>query len=278
MLLELAIGDAYGAGFEFAPMEKVHQFNDANAYQQHEFGMPRGSYTDDTQMSLAIAELLIGDTEWTRENIADQFVTCFKRDERLGYSQGFHQFLISVNSGSEFIDKINNKSMRNGAAMRSAPLGVIAKIDELTAMCEVQASLTHNTDIGIKSSQAAALAAHYFIYQHGQVEHLTEFVSEFSKYHWNDNWKDGVACCAEETINALLTTLKNADNLKDVLIKSVSFGGDVDTVSSLALAISSSSCLYENNLPDVLFEELENHDYGRDYLSATAHKLMALAK
>ena len=276
MLLELAIGDAYGAGFEFAPQEKIDRYNDLSTYQQHEFGMPRGTYTDDTQMSLAIAELMIDGVEWTRENIANRFVECFKRDERLGYSQGVHAFLTSIKDGDEFLAKINPNSTRNGAAMRSAPLGIIKNIDDLMVMCDIQAGLTHNTDIGIKSSQATALAAHYAIYQLGETKHLTEFVNEYTKHTWNDNWKKEVACCAEETTNALLTTLKSSESLKDVLINSVNFGGDVDTVSALSLAIASLSKQYECNLPDFLFEELESGTYGHDYLVTTGQKLMAL--
>ena len=75
MLLELAIGDAYGAGFEYADIEYVKQHNNLFNYVKH----PRhklipGSYTDDTQMSIAIAEMIISKEPWTRENLADKFV------------------------------------------------------------------------------------------------------------------------------------------------------------------------------------------------------------
>lgn len=58
MLLELAIGDAYGAGFEFA--DEMLWANDFSGYVRH----PRpffeaGHCTDDTQMSLAIAETIV---------------------------------------------------------------------------------------------------------------------------------------------------------------------------------------------------------------------------
>ena len=43
-------------------------------------------YSDDTQMSLAIAELVIEEKDWTSQLIADKFVAVFKRDERFGYS------------------------------------------------------------------------------------------------------------------------------------------------------------------------------------------------
>lgn len=273
MLLEIAIGDAYGAGFEFSSREKITTYNDLSQYHEHELGFKAGNYTDDTQMSLAIAELLIAKTKWTRENIADKFVECFKRDERLGYSKSLYLFLQSINTGTEFINKMKPHSSRNGAAMRSAPLGYIHDVDTLLAISALQASLTHDTEIGHKSSQAVALSSHYYIYNLGAKENLTEFVSEYTKFKWNDNWSAPVACCGEETVNALLTVLKQSTSLKETLIKSVAFSGDVDTVAALGFGIASLCEAYERTLPRFLFTELENKKYGKDYLESIDQKL-----
>jgi len=276
MLLEIAIGDAYGAGFEFSPIDKVNTYNNLTSYQQHGLGMPAGTYTDDTQMSLAIAELLIDKTPWTRENIVEKFVACFKRDERLGYSKGFYQFLQSINNGREFLNNMKPISTRNGAAMRAAPLGIVSNIDDLLNMAELQASVTHNTEIGIKSAQAVALMAHYFIYNQGNKHQLLEFVSDFTQFTWKDNWQGEVACCGEETVHALFTVIKNTERLNDVLIESVNFSGDVDTVASLALCIAKLSGEFETTLPEFLYSQLENGTYGNQYLRAKGNELMSL--
>src|SRR4051812_4424233 len=89
--LELAIGDAYGACFEFAPAEFVGRHNAATAYPCHPdpgraADVPAGRYTDDTQMSVALAEHIIDGNEWTAEAVADRFVHTFHRDPRRGYS------------------------------------------------------------------------------------------------------------------------------------------------------------------------------------------------
>lgn len=278
MLLEIAIGDAYGAGFEFSPRAKITQFNDLTAYHEHELGLSAGRYTDDTQMSLAIAELLIEGHPWSRETIAEKFVTCFKRDVRQGYSAGFFEFLKSINSGNEFLQKINPHSTRNGAAMRSAPIGIIASEDAVLGLAELQASLTHNTEIGIKSAQAVALAAHYFIYKKGSKGSLSEYVSDVTGYHWRDDWNQSVACCGKETVHALLTVLKRSETLTDVLLSSVAFGGDVDTVAAVGLGVASLSHEYETGLPEFLTRDLENGIYGRDYLRQVGMTLMSLKR
>ncbi len=95
MLLKLAMptagyayADAYGAGFEYADEMIVN--NDLSRYVEHpRFRLNPSSYTDDTQMSIAIAEIIVAQAPWTVEVLADSFVKAFKRDEREGYARSF---------------------------------------------------------------------------------------------------------------------------------------------------------------------------------------------
>lgn len=92
MLLELAIGDAYGAGFEYA--DEMLLENDLSHYVQHpRHNIKPGCYTDDTQMSIAIAETIISQAPWTPELLANNFVKAFKRDSREGYAGRFYEFV-----------------------------------------------------------------------------------------------------------------------------------------------------------------------------------------
>ncbi len=91
MLVELAIGGAYGAAFEYAT-EMIAPHNDGRHYSKHpRHNILPGCYTDDTQMSIAIAEALVSGDPWTPENLADRFVAVFKRNPRNGYSHHFQQ-------------------------------------------------------------------------------------------------------------------------------------------------------------------------------------------
>lgn len=276
MLLALAIGDAYGAGFEFAEREKIEQHNNLLQYQQHGLGINPGCYTDDTQMSLAIAELLIEQQPWTPLNIANKFVACYQRDRRLGYSSGFQHLLDNIQDGADLLAQIHPDSERNGAAMRAAPIGIISEIAPLLAFAKMQAQITHNTPIAIASAQAIALAAHYFIYQLGHKTKLTAFVSHHSAMVWDDNWQDEVPCSAWETVNAVLTLLSHCNSATQILRQGVDFGGDVDTVTAVALAIASQSEQYQQDLPAFLIRDLEHGAYGVDYLQQLSAQLMAL--
>ncbi|BAY79371.1 ADP-ribosylation/crystallin J1 (plasmid) [Nostoc linckia NIES-25] len=50
--------------------------------QHPRFRLIPGNYTDDTQMSIAIAEVIVAQAPWTAEVLAQSFVTAFKRDPR----------------------------------------------------------------------------------------------------------------------------------------------------------------------------------------------------
>lgn len=90
-----ALGDAYGFCFEFAEPEHVAAHNDLRFHPPPDRDFAPGSYSDDTQMQLALAELIVSGKEWSRESIADAFVSTFKRDPRPGYARRFAAFLSS---------------------------------------------------------------------------------------------------------------------------------------------------------------------------------------
>jgi ADP-ribosylglycohydrolase len=73
MLVELAIGDAFGAGYEYTGRVDRHELE--LAYVQHPThrGTRPGMYTDDTQMSLAIAEALVEQKPWSKSSLSKFF-------------------------------------------------------------------------------------------------------------------------------------------------------------------------------------------------------------
>src|SRR5207237_10064025 len=121
-----------------------------------------GCYTDDTQMSVAVAEAIVSDEPWAPEALAQQFVAAFQRDPREGYAGGFYAFLQEVRDGADFLARIRPDSDKSGAAMRAGPIGVCRPIAEVIRRCTIQAALTHNTPDGVNAAVAAALTTHYF--------------------------------------------------------------------------------------------------------------------
>ncbi len=276
MLVELAIGDAYGAGFEFAPDEFVATHNTLSAYVQHpRYTQKPGSYTDDTQMSLAIAETLIANDPWTPEVLASRFVTAFKRDPRQGYASRFYEFLLSVNDGKEFLAKIQGTSDKSGSAMRVTPVGILPTIEQVIEAATIQAKLTHNSPNGINAAIAAALMSHYFLYRLGNKEELGSFLERYIPGSWSIPWNQKVSTLGWQCVQAAVTAIVRNDSLSDILQDCVAFTGDVDTVAAIALAAASCSQEVNLDLPLGLFEGLENGRYGRDYMIELDRKLLS---
>ena len=277
MLIELAVGDAYGAGFEYAP-ESPERPNDLSRYVKHpRHAIVPGCYTDDTQMSIAIAELIVSGAEWTPINIASQFVTAFKRDPRSGYATGFHGFLQKVSDGKQFLEQIRPDSDKSGAAMRAGPIGVFPSVDEVISRATIQARLTHNTPDGTAAAVASALMAHYFMYQLGPVSSLGEFLDTHvpGERRWSRPYQGKVKSKGWMSVQAAVTAITCNTTLSGLLKTCVEFNGDVDTVAAIALGAASCSPDHEPDLPTHLIEMLENGSYGYAYITALDARLLA---
>lgn len=274
MLVELAVGDAYGAGFEFSPDEMVRRHNKVRYYVQHpRHDIRPGCYTDDTQMTLAIVEALLSGEEWTAENLAERFVDVYRRDPRHGYAARFHSFLQTVTDGADLRARIDPDSDRSGAAMRAAPLGVLPTIDEVLDKCRVQAVITHNTPAAIDAALAASLMTYFCVHQVGPKQWLPMFLENHVPGQWLVPWSGKVGEQGMESVRAAVTALVRNWRLSELLKDCVAFTGDVDTVATLALAAASCCVEYDKDLPRELVLKLENGLYGRDYLEGLDRQL-----
>ncbi|MFH1637227.1 MAG: ADP-ribosylglycohydrolase family protein [Candidatus Woesearchaeota archaeon] len=267
MMLELAIGDAYGSGFEFAEKGFIRKNNNLKSYYKHrKCNILPGCYTDDAQMSIAIAELLMGEKEWDCFKIASKFVEAFKRDEREGYSSGFYLLLKCVNDGAELIARLNPNSRKNGAAMRACPIGILPDLEKVKLYAAMQAEVTHDSHEGITSAMASALMPHYFTYKLGKKKDLGEFIAGNVEGDWGKAWKGEVSTNAEEAVRAAITAIARGASLSSILKRSIAFGGDVDTVATIAMAAASCCDEVRKDIPKNLVDGLENGDYGKGYL------------
>jgi len=275
MLLEIAIGDAYGAGFEYVSPAIIREHNDLSGYIRHpRHGTRPGQYTDDTQMSIAIAEAIVSGEPWTREMLADRFVTAFKRDPREGYAGRFQEFLGRVEDGAQFLAEILPDSDKSGTAMRAGPIGVFPKIAEVIARCELQAAITHNTPDGIHAAVAASLMTHYFLYDLGPKAQLGLFLAQHVPGNWAEPWHGKVGHQGLMSVRAAVTSVMVNASLSALLRHCIAYSGDVDTVAAIAMAAGSCSPEIAQDLPENLVHTLENGACGRDYLCDLDHQLL----
>jgi len=268
MLVELAVGDAYGAGFEYADPEFVTARNNLDGYVQHptHLGIRPGCYTDDTQMTIAVVEQVISGEAWTAERLAERFVTAFQRDRREGYAGGFYRLLSAVQDGAELLSRIEPRSEKSGAAMRAGPVGLVPFLPDVVEIAAIQARVTHDTPAGIEAAQAAALAVHYCHYELGPLAEIARWIDAQLPGGWSEPWRGQVGAYGWMSVRAALTALTSSRSLREILRACVAFTGDVDTVATVALGAASRSPQVVNDLPSVLRRDLEDGPYGRGYL------------
>lgn len=305
MMLEIGVGDAYGACFEGTEKKFVLENNDPvdMTYTNHPRKLrknpesyapslvPPGGYTDDTQMALAIAEAMLDpDEPWTKESLADRFVEVFSRDERRGYTPYFLHVLLNSANGVEMLSKINGKSTKSGAAMRAGPLGLYSDMREVIGKAKIQASVTHDSWLGKNSSVGAALMTHYFYYNLGPREELSQWLKEVyfgDSLHadepfeadgevvqcWHPDANRRVRVHAWDCLESAIYAIEAHDSMSKILWQCVDYVGDVDTVAAIAMGPASLAYDIEQDLPESLIEGLENKKFGRDYLRTLDRKL-----
>lgn len=273
MMKVIAVADAYGAGFEFCDDAKILEKNDLSGYCNHELYGFSAKYTDDTQMSIAIAEFILEHGPWSAEAVLEKIFFCFKRDPRRGYSSGFYELLQNSETVEYLLKNIHKNSDRNGAAVRAMPIGLIPDRADVVKLAKIQATATHDSESGIASSCAVALAVHFGTHLDGNINDLKLFLKSNHFGDWEFNWRGRVSVKATDTVSAALSCLMRCRSLSGLLRECVALGGDTDSVSSIAVGIANSFPEYEKDIPQHLFDGMAEPMYGLRYLDQLDEKL-----
>jgi ADP-ribosylglycohydrolase len=269
----IALGDAYGACFEYANPGPTRP-NDLSGYPPH----PRhhrgpGRYTDDTQMSIAVAETLLGG-DLSRSAFADAFVRCFRRDPRNGYSHRMQAFIESCRDGADLLDRIRPQSVKSGAAMRATPIGTLPDEEAVLRVASLQACITHDTSGGVASAQAVALAAHALRYDRCRRTELPVWIAARVTGVWDQPWTGRVGSAGVDSARAAIWAVANHAGMAGLLKECVDLTGDVDTVAAMALGIAACDKTMVHNVPRVLIDGLEDGSYGRRFLGQLGARLL----
>lgn len=269
MLMQIAMADAYGAGFEFAKFD-VPSENTLQGYRFHNMeGTPPGHYTDDTQMSAALARVLLTHPEPMASDFAEGFFKTFKEDPRQTYARRFYEFLKSCETVEQFTTDIVPNSKRSGAAMRGGPVGLYSEISKLLRVAECHARVTHNTAEGIATAQVVACAVHYNAFVRG-THNAPEFFAFLDMhvpgYGWGTPWVGPVSVDGLPCTRAALTAYVENSSYTDMVQAAVDFTGDTDTVCAIAAAIASVDATYDFNPPAWMERDLEDGVFGKGWL------------
>ena len=264
----------------------------------------RAKYTDDTQMEIGTVELILSGKpfkQMTQLDLATAMFIAYKRDPRKGYARGFQGVLDEVNTPTELLHALWPHSARNGAAMRASSWGVLPDEGQVIDMAMWQASLTHATQEGFLSAAAAALMVHAMWYRKCDRYDLEIYLNKWLplpphlnpnpdstvdvELGWASTHEGPVPMSGISTVMAAITALlgpvteddqKGPDTMQDLLTSCIAFTGDVDTVAAIAMPVGALCPDIEKNLPQALYDGLENGEYGLDYLKTLDQELLAI--
>lgn len=229
-MLGALVGDIVGS---------VYEFNNTKS-TDFELFSSGSRFTDDSVMTLAIAQWLIEDEAHTIHYLINCMQELGQQYSYAGYGGRFTRWLFQD-------DPQPYNSWGNGAGMRVSPVGLYAKtIDEALALAALTASVSHNHPEGVKGAQA--IAACMFLCKKGKSKkEIKRYVEETFGYRLNrtiaeirPSYEFTESC--QGSVPEAITAFLEGNSFEEVLRLAISLGGDSDTIGCMAGAIA--ACRY----------------------------------
>ena len=238
------LGDMIGAPYEFDRSPKTKEFP---LFSQG------SNFTDDTVMTIAVAEALLDTVGGSDDEIKRSLVSSMrkwgKRYPDAGYGLRFNSWLRA---------KIPEPygSYGNGSAMRVSATGwLYESIEETRQIARMTAEVTHNHPEGIKGAEATASAI-YLARNGASKEQIRNYIMKEFGYDLSRTCDEirptyhHIESC-QKTVPEAITAFLEGTNFEDVVRTAVSLGGDCDTLTCIACSIG--EAYY--GLPDELIDE-----------------------
>lgn len=293
-LLGLAVGDGLGAPYEGLPADVIDQMGPATALVRE----PREAvlhYTDDTQMTIGVAEALVEHSTIDEGRLCATFAANY--DPARGYGPGARRIMEAVRDGADWRpltrEVFPGGSLGNGAAMRVAPIGLLFAddLDRVAAEAERSALPTHTHPIGIDGARLMAVAValalrpgpfdrrafYRELTGHARTEEFQWQLSIARQLKRSDSVAGfGNSLEAHRSVTtAIAIFAASPDDYLGVVGRALGQGNDVDTLAAMAGALAGAR-LGRAGVPADLIARLEDQGKGRRHLEGLADRLYDL--
>lgn len=231
------------------------------------------NYTDDSIMSMAVAEWLLQDKGLSPEELTEHMVWyAFNFPCPLGgYGGGFYNWLADPvmhfvkekqPDGSIKNQLIEERepynSFGNGSAMRTSAVGwMFNTLEETERVAKTQASITHNHPEGVKGAQATSAAI--FMARTGHTKKdIKDYIEQRYGYDLSktcDEIRPSYSydeTCQGTVPPAIISFLESTD-FEGCLRLAVSLGGDSDTLTCIAAGIAEA---YYKDIPQWMVNKM----------------------
>ena len=250
-MLGAIIGDTVGSVYEFHNIKTTH------------FPLfdPRSNYTDDSIMTMAVADWLLTDPKHGMDTLEASLLNFAKKYPcpMGGYGGGFRRWLFHSEDLKDYGSgdfKIGTRhpynSFGNGAAMRCSANGwMFDTLDDTERVAGLSAAITHNHPEGIKGAQSTAAAI--FMARDGKSkEEIRDYIS--TKYGYNLNRTcdeirpvyDWDSSC-QGTVPEAMVAFFDSTDFESAIRLAVSLGGDSDTLACITGSIAEA---FYKDIPD----------------------------
>lgn len=224
------LGDMIGAPYEFDRGNKTKEF------PLFSYG---SEFTDDSVMTIAVAEALMNATEngyekdgQIRQELVSSMQKWGHRYPDAGYGARFYGWLRQQ-------DPQPYNSCGNGSAMRVSAAGwFYDTLEQTRRMARLSADVTHDHPEGIKGAESVASAI--FMARHGSSkEEIREYILKEFDYDLSRSCDQirpeyyHIETC-QKTVPEAITAFMEGTDFEDVIRTAVSLGGDCDTLTCIA--------------------------------------------
>ena len=202
--------------------------------------LPAGSrFTDDTVMTLAVAEWLMTDPSHSERALVECMQRLGRKYPYVGYGSMFRFWLYTENP-----EPYN--SFGNGSAMRVSPVGLYANsMEEALELARITASVSHNHPEGIKGAQAIAAAIYLKRTEEFDTKgEIKRFIEKHFGYNLDTDLREirkdyafDVTCQGSVPI-AIMAYLQEPYRAEKAIRLAVSMGGDSDTIGCMTASIA----------------------------------------
>lgn len=227
-MIGAVLGDIVGAPYEFDNCKR----------KDFPLFAPDALYTDDTVMTVAVADALLcwdgKETVAFRETLVDKMHEWGKTVPDAGYGG---RFLVWVLGDS----RLPYGSYGNGSAMRVSPVAWYAdSLEETLALARASAEVTHDHPEGVKG--AVAVAGAIFLARTGKdKEAIRAFLSDYYRLDFTldeirEDYDFDETC--QGSVPQALVAFFEGESFEDVIRAAVSVGGDSDTIAAMAGSIA----------------------------------------
>lgn len=231
-MLGAITGDIIGSRFEFDRGNKSKDF---------ELFTPECDYTDDTVMTIAVAEALLdsgkdADEKTIKRNLIKSMKKWGQKYPYAGYGQRFIGWVLSD-------DPKPYGSYGNGSGMRVSSVGwLYDTIERTREVARWTADVTHNHPEGIKGAESVA-AAIFMARNYASKEEIEKYIKDEFGYDLSRTLDDirptyeHVEDCMHTMPEAFECFLES-ESYEDCIRNVMYIGGDTDTLGAIAGAIA----------------------------------------